>query len=199
MSEKTGGRSNQKRRTRQALLDAAARLMKEGRAPSLEDVAEEALISRATAYRYFSGTEPLLLEAALDVAAPNAEDIFANEVSTDPVYRLKKSDIALSDMIAKNEVSLRLMLAHSLGERAKGIEGNALPIRQNRRSSLIEAALAPARDEFEPAALETLSAALALVIGTESMVVFRDVLQLDDASAKDVRHWMIQALVDAAR
>ena len=188
-----------KRRTRQALLDAAAHLMKEGRAPSLEEVAEEALISRATAYRYFSGTEPLLLEAALDVAVPDADDLFADEISVDPVVRLKKADTALHDMIAKNEVPLRLMLAHSLEERAKGVEEGELPIRQNRRTPLIEAALAPVRDEFAPASLDTLSAALALVIGTEAMVVFRDVLQVDDAAAQDIRRWMIEALVEAAR
>lgn len=199
MNTTAGGRSNQKRRTRQALLDAAAHLMKEGRAPSLEEVAEEALISRATAYRYFSGTEPLLLEAALDVAAPDADDLFALEGSTDAAERLKKADTALHDMIAENEIPLRLMLAHSLEEKAKGAETGDLPIRQNRRTPLIEAALAPVRDEFDPDAIESLSAALALVIGTEAMVVFKDVLQVDDNTAQDIRHWMIKALVEAAR
>jgi hypothetical protein len=41
------GRPNQKRRTRKDLLLAAARLMKQGRQPVLEEVAEEALVSRA--------------------------------------------------------------------------------------------------------------------------------------------------------
>ena len=70
--------------------------------------------------------------------------------------------------------------------------------RQNRRSPLIEQALAPAADTFEPAVLERLKAALALIIGTEAMVVFKDVLQLDDASADEVRCWAIRALTAAA-
>ena len=49
-AERTG-RPNQKRRTRKALLQAASRLMAQGRKPGLEEVAEEALVSRATAYR----------------------------------------------------------------------------------------------------------------------------------------------------
>jgi hypothetical protein len=64
---------------------------------------------------------------------------------------------------------------------------------------LIEAALEPARDQFAPAALEKLARALALVIGTEARVVFKDVLQLDEADARKVRRWAIRALVAAAR
>jgi hypothetical protein len=63
----------------------------------------------------------------------------------------------------------------------------------------IEAALEPAQDQFKPAALETLTQALALVIGTEAMVVFKDVLQLDDARARKVKRWAIRALVEAAK
>ena len=51
------GRPNQKTRTRKDLLQAAARLMKQGGPPTLEEVAEEALVSRATAYRYFPSVE----------------------------------------------------------------------------------------------------------------------------------------------
>ncbi|MFP3693545.1 hypothetical protein SB784_36320, partial [Burkholderia sp. SIMBA_048] len=63
----------------------------------------------------------------------------------------------------------------------------------------IEAALEPVQDQFKHAAFETLTQALALVIGTEAMVVFKDVLQLDDARARKVKRWAIRALVDAAR
>ena len=50
-----------------------------------------------------------------------------------------------------------------------------------------------------PAALRTLTKSLALIIGTESMVVLKDVLQLNDSDARKVRRWAIRALVDAAR
>src|SRR3546814_6420835 len=66
MDAETTGRPNQKRRTRKELLQAASRLMKQGRKPSLEEIDEEALVSRATAYRYFPGVEAWLVEASLD-------------------------------------------------------------------------------------------------------------------------------------
>lgn len=193
------GRSNQRRRARKDLLQATARILKQGRKPSLEEVAKEALVSRATAYRYFPSVEALLVEASVDVAVPDARDLFSGGSSDDPVLRLERVDAALHEMIVENEVPLRMMLAHSLEQRAKGYEEGKLPVRQNRRTPLIEAALAPARGQFKPADLKTLSAALALIIGTEAMVVFRDVLQLDDTNAQKVRRWAIRALVAAAK
>lgn len=194
----TAGRPNQRRRTRKDLLDAASRLMRQGRKPSLEDVAAEALVSRATAYRYFPSIEALLLEAALDVAIPSADDILLNTPATDPAARVEKIDAAFETMMSSNETGLRMMLAQSL-QRGLAEEGAKLPKRQNRRTPLIEAALAPARKQFNPAELQLLTRALALIIGTEGMVVFKDVLQLSDAEARKVRRWAIRALVEAAR
>ena len=192
-------RPNQKRRTRKDLLQAAVRLTKQGRKPSLEEIAEEAMVSRATAYRYFAGVEALLVEAALDVAAPEADELFRGGPADDPVARLERVDTALHDMILANEASIRAMLVHTLQRDPAAKEAGGIPARQNRRTPLIEAALEPARQQFRPAALKTLSKALALVIGTEAMVVFKDVLQLDDADARKVKRWAIRALVEAAR
>lgn len=194
MAGETSDRQNQKRRTRKDLLQAASRLMKQGVKPDLEAIAEEAMVSRATAYRYFPGVEALLVEASLDVVAPVAEEVLRDVPLDDPVARVQRVDTAMHDMIVANEAQLRIMLMHSL---QRG-EGSELPPRQNRRTPLIEAALAPARDRFKPADLRMLTRALALVIGTESLIVFKDVLQLDDAEARKVKRWAIRALVQAA-
>jgi AcrR family transcriptional regulator len=192
-------RDNQRRRTRKDLLQATARLLKQGRKPSLEEVAEEALMSRATAYRYFPGVEALLVEALVDVAFPELGKVLDDVSSDDPVVRLERVDDAIQKMIAENEAHVRMLLAYSHQQQATGNTERNLPIRQNRRTPLIEAALAPARDQFETAKLDTLTAALALVIGTEAMVVCRDVLQLDDTKARNVRQWAIRTLVEAAK
>jgi AcrR family transcriptional regulator len=173
--------------------------MKQGRTPTLEEVVEEALVSRATAYRYFPSIEALLVEASVDVAVPEPGELFRDEASRDPVERLQRADTALHDMILANEPLLRAMLAHTLQQGIQSDENGNLPRRQNRRTPLIEAALAPARGQFKPGDLKVLTTALALIMGTEAAIVTNDVLQLDDAEARKVKRWAIRALVEAAR
>lgn len=192
------GRWRQRRRTRKDLLEAAARLMKQGR-PTIEAVADAAHVSRATAYRYFPTVEALLTEASLDLAMPDPEAVLGGQAGGDAVSRLERIDDALQAMMAENEVPLRLMLANALEQRARDGHAGGLPVRQDRRTPLIAAALEPLRDQLPPEDLDDLVAALALVIGTEAMIVFRDVLQMDDARAQRVRRWAIRTLVTAAR
>lgn len=191
-------RANQKRRTRKDLLQAAARLLKEGRNPSLEEIAEEALVSRATAYRYFPNVEALLIEAPLDLALPDETEMFSGAQEKDPVARMERVDAAFHDMVLENETALRLMLAKSM-ERRVAEGDSALPARQNRRTPMIEAALAPAKAEFSRPSLDRLQKALALIVGTEAMIVFKDVLQLDEKEAREVKRWAIRVLIEAAR
>jgi AcrR family transcriptional regulator len=189
-----GGRPNQRRRTRKDLLEAAARLMREGKSPTLDEVAEEALVSRATAYRYFAGVEALLLEASLDMAFPAAATLFADG-GTDVARRVEAAEAAVAEMVRANEPALRTMLANTLQARARD-NGEDVPARQNRRSQLIEAALEPGA--LAPAARDRLARALAFFIGTEAMLVAKDVLQLGEAEAAAVKRWAMRALIEAA-
>ena len=188
------GRPNQKQRTRKDLLEAAARLVREGRRPSLDEVAEAALISRATAYRYFPNIEALLIEASIQLAAPDA-GLLEGASPSDPVERLQKVDAAFETMILENEAALRLMLARIVERGVRGGAPSDLPVRQNRRLPLIEAALEPSRQNIDPGTFEKLVSALSILIGTESFVVTKDVLQLSDAEAREVRRWAVEALV----
>ncbi|MEJ5999906.1 TetR/AcrR family transcriptional regulator [Paucibacter soli] len=199
MSAESSARANQLRRTRKDLLKAAGQLARSGRSPTLEEVAEAAMVSRATAYRHFPDIHALMLEAALDIDTPQAESVFRGAPKEDPVARLERVDAAIEAMIRDNEVPLRLMLKHSLERSVRPGETSDLPLRQNRRAPLIDAALEPTREQFRPAALKTLSLALAMVIGPEAMLALKDVMQLNEAEARRVRRWALRALVDAAR
>lgn len=89
---------------------------------------------------------------------------------------------------------------HAEAQSRRETERNsALPARQNRRTPMIEAALAPSKAEFSRASLDRLQKALALIVGTEAMIVFRDVLQLDEKEAREVKRWAIRVLIEAAR
>jgi AcrR family transcriptional regulator len=191
--------TNRQLRTRKDLLLAAARLLKAGgRKPSMDEVAKEALVSRATAYRHFPTLESLLVEAPIDDAVPTPQALFDDDSSVDPLERIDKAEAALHDMTYHNEVQLRLMLASSLYRQRTGSGKDAVPVRQNRRSALIQAALEPARDLFDGAVYDRLCKALALIFGTESMVVFRDVAPISREEARAVKSWAARTLVRAA-
>jgi AcrR family transcriptional regulator len=194
----TKGRTSQRRRTRKDLLAAAARLMKDGRVPTVAEVAEEAQISRATAYRYFPSQDTLLAEAPLDGQVPNPERLFAGDTSVDPEARIDKAEKALHDMCYANEPQLRRMLSRLLAQGNNRDRRNGPPVRQNRRSPLIAAALEPVRHRLDDAIYRKLEAALACFFGTESMIVFRDVLSVSPRQARAVKRWAIRTLVRAA-
>ena len=70
------GRTEQKQRTRAALVAAARELVARGSTPTVEDAAEAASVSRTTAYRYFPNQRALLAAAHPETAATSllAED-----------------------------------------------------------------------------------------------------------------------------
>ena len=136
------------------------------------------------------------MEAPLEGAVPEPEALFADQASSDPQERVDAAEAALHEMVYRNEAQLRRLLASSLNRSPAG--DGAVPVRQNRRSPLIEAALAPVKKRLGRAAFQRLCAALAVYFGPEAMVVFRDVLQLDEKEARKVKSWAVRALVRAA-
>src|SRR5687768_8768024 len=72
----TKGRSNQKHRTRSALVTAAVELLSRGKSPSITEVAEEARVSPATAYRYFPSAHSLWRAVLLEMGHPSSDEVF---------------------------------------------------------------------------------------------------------------------------
>ncbi|MER5549262.1 TetR/AcrR family transcriptional regulator [Streptomyces sp. NPDC002589] len=62
-SAPVGGRVNKKLRTRAAIVSAAVELMRTGGEVTMPEVAKAALVSEATAYRYFPDLASLLQES----------------------------------------------------------------------------------------------------------------------------------------
>ena len=78
------GRVNQKARTRAAIVRAAADLARDGAEITMPSVARAALVSEATAYRYFPDLVSLLLESDAGVWPDPAEALAPVADSADP-------------------------------------------------------------------------------------------------------------------
>ncbi len=191
-----GGRVAQKRRTRQALLDAANALLDEGLRPSLDDVAERADVSRATAYRYFTSSEDLLTDAVLDRSVVPAEILFPEDAGS-LADRMLAVEEATNPLLLADEVAVHVItrvmseawLAGGPGDRGA---------RPGRRLPLIDAALAPYAGTLGPGLTRRLRHAIALAIGTEAVVTLRDVCELSPEEVRETARWTVRAIVAAA-
>ncbi|HLZ71838.1 MAG TPA: TetR/AcrR family transcriptional regulator [Dehalococcoidia bacterium] len=191
-------RANQKRRTRAALVAAACELVRGGASPGVAEVADAALVSRATAYRYFPSQEALLAEAQLDILVkPDLEQIAAvADTAGDAAARVDAVIRADHALTVRHEPAFRAMLRASLTPRAD--DPLLTPRRPANRLRWLTTALAPVRARLGEARCERLVAALAMVIATEALVVQRDICGLDAAEAEAVQRWAAQALLAAA-
>lgn len=191
------GRARQRARTREAVLDAARRLMREGAMPSVADAAEAANVSRATGYRYFPTQAALIMAAVGELLAESPTD-FAEQ---DPVARVAAMSRRVAALTAREEPLLRAALRLSLEQWARRHAGEELdeePIVRGGRRAAIAGALDPVADQLQDDDRARLEAALALVNGIEAHVILADIFGLDTNQAQAVMEWASTTLAHAA-
>ena len=99
---------NQRNRTRAALIEAATALTREGSPPTVAEAAERALVSRATAYRYFPTQESLLVEVAkVEPLMKPVEDLVASFPTNDPAERLAALVRTMMPTLLSDEALIR--------------------------------------------------------------------------------------------
>ena len=193
------GRSNQKARTRAALLQAATELVREGRPPSIPDAADRALISVATAYRYFPSADELWYEASIAAVAFEPALAVSQErivgAGDDPVARLEVLVREVGFAMLDDQPPYRRLAKAALEQWFSQLDTPADergPIRQGRRNEHIAIVVEPLRTRLSDVDVDRVAHALGIVIGTDAMLAVTDGVGLDGDDAK-------QTLLDAAR
>lgn len=198
--EQRKGRENQKLRTRNAIVVAARDLVIQGRLPSVVEVAEAALVSSATAYRYFPD-QLSLLRAALQDALPHVEEIATplDDMTTEPAERVARATEAFLRLTLKREPLVRAVMALSLLQsvEAPASRPEAVALRPGYRLAWIAAALAPLEGTIAADELRRLTRALAVVMSSEALIALQDVCGLDADTAVDICAWAARTLVQA--
>lgn len=187
------GRTQQKQRTRQALVDAARDLVAQGLTPTVEEAAASAAVSRATAYRYFANQRALLAAAHPETAAssllpPNAPD--------DPELRVALVVEAFTKLIAATESQQRTMLHLSLI--ADDDERKSLPLRQGRAIGWLTEALEPARSQLGDDGLKRAALAIRSATGIEALIWLTDIAGLSQRQAIKLMRWTARAICRTA-
>jgi len=187
------GRTNQKRRTRDALVAAARSIVAEGRTPTVEEVAEAAATSRTTAYRYFPSQRALLAAAHPETAV---ESLLPEDAPDDVAARLDIVVAAYTRTILDNESQQRTMLRLSL--EADPEERSQMPLRQGRVIKWLEEALAPLQPQLPRSQVHRLAIAIRSATGIEALSWLTDVAGLSREDAVALMRWSAHAMLDAA-
>ena len=186
------GRTNQKWRTRQALLDAANALLRDGRTPTVAEVADAARVARTTAYRYFP-TQKELIAGAMVMAtlgtAAQPVDAAAAIVGT-PSERLDAVVRADWQTTTTNETVFRAYLSEAIAGGPEGRPGN--------RVRWVSKALETLKPRLGAARFAKLVNALTLCLGIESLITLRDVCRLAPDAAEKTKRWAAQLILKAA-
>jgi AcrR family transcriptional regulator len=189
------GRTNQKARTRAALLAATRELLAAGVSPTVEQAADRAAISRTTAYRYFPNRRALLSAVYPEI---DARSLFEADAPTDPAERLDHVLERFIGHVLEHEPELRAQLRLSLEPNPTDPE--QLPFRQGRAIGWIEDALAPLRGRMPDTELRRLVLAIRATTGIEALIWLTDVAGLTRTDADALMRSSARALLrDACR
>lgn len=182
-----GGRANQKARTRAAILEACDELVRSGAEVSMPEVAARAMVSEATAYRYFPDLISLLQEALEGLWPAAAQALAPVADSRDPVERVTFACEYLLRGVHAYQGAVRAMISYTITAPAQA------RARPGIRFGLIDHALtpfaAPASPGLPPDAMTRLKQDLAVVLSAEAFFVLTDLCGLapDDAIGSAAR------------
>jgi len=180
------GRTNQKIRTRVAITDACRQIISRGEPVTMPEVARLALVSEATAYRYFPDLVSLLNAALAGMWPAPAEALRPVADSSDPVERVAFACEFLLRGVQAYQGGVRAMISATI------TRPDLAAARPGIRFGLIDEALAPLGSTLgvtEPAELAQLKTDLAAIVSAEALFSLTDLVGLtpDDAIASLVR------------
>jgi AcrR family transcriptional regulator len=162
------------------LVAATRTFLGRGVAPTIEQAAREASVSRATAYRYFRDQDGLIAAA---YPMLEADSLLGEDPPDDPEERL---EIVLGDIgrqLLEHEPALRATFRVSL---APPEERGSMPLRTGRAIGWIEDALEPLRADRSPEEIRRLAIAIRACYGIEPFIWLVDVAGVTRAEALEV-------------
>jgi AcrR family transcriptional regulator len=164
----------------------------------MPEAADRALVSVATAYRYFSSAEDLWWEATLaDVFQQTVDETIerTKAAGSEPQARLEAAVRSNGFAMIDDQAPFRRVAQIALEQWFRQREAphdQQMPIRAGRRNELIGEVLSPLAGTLPEKDFDRVANGLGLVLGTEAMISLTDAVGLDAPAAKD-------ALLDASR
>ena len=157
----------------------------------MPEAADLALVSVATAYRYFRSAEELWEEAALfnstGIFEPEELEAAIEAAGDDVEARLEVVIRQIGWGFIDHELVCRQVMKTSIDRwfATQGVPDAERPVRPGVRNMWNALALQPLRDTLEDHQVDALIEALGFVVGTEAVITLLDVLHLSPEAAKE--------------
>jgi AcrR family transcriptional regulator len=161
-------------RTRRAIIDACRELVRTSLDVTMPEVARRALVSEATAYRYFPDLTSLLAETIDGLWPSPAEALQPVASSADPVERVRFACEFLLRGVLSYQGAVRAMISGTI------IRPGLAPVRPGIRFGLIDHALAPFGEGSD---LAQLKRDLAVTVSAEALFTLTDLCGLSPEEA----------------
>ena len=165
--------------------------------PTIDEVATEARVSRATAYRYFPTKEALLVElTGVTPGVAPVEEVLSGLRTRDIDKRLLRLFDTFMPIVVAEEEQMRtaIRVYQDTWLRSRRGGDDSPTVREGRRMRWLDEVLEPASD-LSDERRRRLRAALALTLGIEALVVMKDVCRLDDEEALATLKWAARVLL----
>jgi len=185
-------------RTQRLMLQTATELMQQGHTPSVNEVAEEAGVSRATAYRYFPSQLALVQSVVNEVLGPITNWQPTYEGAEERLTDLLTHSLPLIDEFeATFRAALKLYLEQWANSQHSA-DGTAEKFKRGHRLKMLNDAVSPLKGVLGDAELERLIGGLSALFGIETIVVLKDINGMDSSHTRNTIIWAAQALVRQA-
>jgi len=193
MRYESTGRTNQKARTRNAVVEATRQLLAAGVTPTVEQAAAAASVSRTTAYRYFPNQRALLVAAYPEIESSSLLD---DDPPHDVEARLDIVVARITEFVVAHEAELRTQLRLSLDPDTA--EREQLVLRRGRAIGWIEDALEPLAGRMPRRERRRLALAVRATVGIEALAWLTDIAGLSRKQAVELMRWSARALLRTA-
>ena len=183
------GRKTQKLKTRDKILRSTQKLLEKNKDISLEDVATEADISRATIYRYYSSIDVLAAEAVLDLNTKSSEDLYDEVEGKDLEEAILSMQDYYNQLTIDNESGFRKYMSVVLNN------DHSDKMRGARRKKSLMMLLDSKAQHMNADEKENLANIATVLMGVEAFVVTKDVCGLNNEESKKLLNWGMERLL----
>jgi len=186
------GRKKQKLKTRNTLLKTTQKLLAKGIDFSLEDVAKNAKVSRATIYRYYSNIDVLSSEAGLDLNTESPEAIHDGVQHLETPEKIMAIQTYFNQLTVDHEAAFRKYLSIVLAS------DSPIAKRGARRPKTLQLALAQKDLGLDNTQSQKLAHVATVLMGMEAFIATKDVCGLSNKESMKTLQWGLEMVLKGA-